>query len=283
MKRGNRLMLIVGVFLAAISFVAVLAFGGFGQAPAATPVPDVQVVVAAQDIALGAALTADQMTTGTMAPADAIDTYSQPSDLVGQVLRRPVKAGDAITHADFQTTVALPDVVSSLGSGMIAIAVPLSTVDSVGALVQSGDFVDVLLSMEDTDGLDPAVINNPSAYQTGSDGSQPPYLSIDEFVNKTTIKVVVQGVQVLGVIPKDTTNQGSDVTSNGTLVPDVTVILAVTPQQAEVVRYAQLDGHVSLALRAPADAGQPDVTTTGITLHELVDKWGVLPPQPVVP
>jgi pilus assembly protein CpaB len=276
-------MLIAGVVLAAISFIAVLAFGGFGQAPKSTPAADVQVVVANQDIALGSALTADQLATSTRPPAEAIDTYQSPNDVVGLVVRQPIHQGDVLTQSDFQSSVTLPQVVSSLGPGLRAIAVPLSTVDAVGALVQPGDFVDVLLSMEDTDGLNPAVINNPSAYQPSADGSQPPYLSIDQFVNKTTIKVVVQNVQVLGALPRDTTSQGSDVSSNGTLVPDVMVILAVTPQQAEVVRFAELDGHVSLMLRAPADAGAPDVVTTGITLHELVDKWGVLPPQPVVP
>jgi Flp pilus assembly protein CpaB len=61
------------------------------------------------------------------------------------------------------------------------------------------------------------------------------------------------------------------------------VVLAVTPQQAEVVRFAQLDGNVSLVLRAPDDAGAADTSTTGITLKWLVDNYGVLPPQPVTP
>jgi hypothetical protein len=77
------------------------------------------------------------------------------------------------------------------------------------------------------------------------------------------------------------------------------VILSVTAQQAEVLRYAQLQANpllnLSLVLRSPDDfidpvTGKPVppvvVQTTGITLKELVDKYGVLPPAiqtPVLP
>ena len=66
------------------------------------------------------------------------------------------------------------------------------------------------------------------------------------------------------------------------------MILAVNTQQAEVIKYAQLDGSISLVLRATKDfvdpvTGDPlppetivPVTTTGITLKTLVDDYGVL-------
>ena len=70
------------------------------------------------------------------------------------------------------------------------------------------------------------------------------------------------------------------------------MILAVTTQQAEVIKYAQLDGSISLVLRAtkdfvdpvtgdplPAGDHRPGVTTTGITLSKLVDDYGVLVPE----
>jgi len=68
------------------------------------------------------------------------------------------------------------------------------------------------------------------------------------------------------------------------------VILAVTPQQAEVIKWAQIDGQISLVLRSPKDftdangnpvSPQPD-TTTGVVLKTLIDNFGVLPPQ-VIP
>jgi Flp pilus assembly protein CpaB len=168
---------------------------------------------------------------------------------------------------------------------MRAIAIPLTKVNSVNALLQAGDYVDVLISMEDTDGLNPVVIANPTpaiGTSTGSDYN--PYTSIDQDVNNTSVKVVVQNVQVLAAIaaePATTTDQSNP--APPTAQPDMVVLLAVTPQQAEVVRFAQLDGNISLVLRAPADANAPAVDTTGITLKQLVDQYGVLPPAPVMP
>ena len=66
------------------------------------------------------------------------------------------------------------------------------------------------------------------------------------------------------------------------------VILAVSAQQAEVLKFAQMDGNVSLALRSLGDFVDPvtgaplpaeATVTTGITLKVLVDSYGVLPPE----
>jgi hypothetical protein len=77
------------------------------------------------------------------------------------------------------------------------------------------------------------------------------------------------------------------------------VILAVTAQQAEVIRYAQQMANplltLSLVLRSPDDFIDPETgeplapvlaETTGITLQSLIDTYGVLPPTiatPVLP
>ena len=66
------------------------------------------------------------------------------------------------------------------------------------------------------------------------------------------------------------------------------VLLSVTAQQAEVIKFAQIDGNISLVLRSPADFvdenGEPIVSlppgTTGIILKTLVDGgYGVLRPE----
>jgi Flp pilus assembly protein CpaB len=280
-KRPNRLMLIAGVVLAAISFVAVLAFGGFGQQQQAPVVPDVAVVVATTDLALGTTIAADQLSTVTRPLTEASDTYQHPEDVVGQVVRRSVAQGQALTPADFETDSNLPQVSASLASGLRAVAVPLDRVDSVGALLQPGDWVDVLLTLEDVDGLYPVVLENPSGFVVAPDGTvTPPYYTIDEFMNNTSVKVVVQKVQVLAALPPlaDPTDPAVD---PSVVQPDVIAVLAVTPQQAEVIRFAQLDGHVSLALRSPADYAAGDVATSGITLQQLVETYGVLPPAPI--
>jgi pilus assembly protein CpaB len=282
LKRANRLMLVVGVALAALSFVAVLALGGFGQSGGtADVVPDVPVVVAAVDLALGTQVTADQLTTTTKPQTEATGTFADPQQLVGKVVRSSVAQGAVLTNEDFNTGLNVPDLVNSLQPGLRAIAVPLSKVDSVAALIQPGDTVDVLLSLDDPDALNPIVVPNPVT-SAGSDGGAPaPYISLDDYLNNTSVKVVVQNVQVLTAIAAAPVDQ----TVNGpaTPEPDMVVLLAVTPQQAEIVRFAQLDGNISLVLRAPGDATAAAVDTTGITLRQLVDAYGVLPPAPVSP
>ena len=69
------------------------------------------------------------------------------------------------------------------------------------------------------------------------------------------------------------------------------VILAVTPQQAEIIKFAQLDSPLfSLVLRSAQDFIDPETqlpfengpipdATTGIILKTLVDTYGVLPPE----
>ncbi len=68
------------------------------------------------------------------------------------------------------------------------------------------------------------------------------------------------------------------------------MILSVTAQQAEIIKFVQMDGNVSLVLRSPEDfidptTGQPfpdgpvPDTTTGVILKTLVDTLGVLPPE----
>jgi Flp pilus assembly protein CpaB len=281
-KRANRLMLIFGVVLAAVSFVAVLAFGSLGQQQPPAPDPDVPVVVASQNLGLGTSLTAEMLATVSRAPADAVDTYQHPEELIGQVVRRAVAQGEAITDAAFQTGVTVPELVRSIQPGLRAVAVPLSKVDSVGGLIQAGDYVDVIMTIEDADGLNPVVVANPNALTPGIDGgATAPYIMLDEYLNNTTVKTVVQNVQVLAALPKEAAEPTNDVTPDGTLQPDIIAILALHPQDVEVVRFAQLDGNISLALRSPSDYAVGTVVTTGITLKQLVDLYGVLPPLPV--
>ncbi len=280
MKR-NRFMLIAGVLLAGVAFVAVLAFGNMGTAPVVAPPADVNVVIAAVDLTLGTQITADKLATQTRPQADASGTYQRPEELVGRIVRRTVAVGQAVTADDFDTT-ALAEIASSLQPGLRAIAVPLNKVDSVGMLLQPGDRVDALISMTDIDGLNPVVQPRPVTQPT-VDGSVPdPYILLDTYLNNTTVKIVVQNVQVLAVQPRSD-DQSDGAQTGGELEPDVVVILAVTAQQAEIVRYAELDGNISLVLRAPGDATTADEATTGITLKWLVDNYGVLPPAPVTP
>ena len=109
-----------------------------------------------------------------------------------------------------------------------------------------------------------------------------------------SVKDIIQNLEVLGTLtpPVTTTTTGQQqnqpAPSAGAPVgltgQQMIVILAVTAQQAEVIKYAQVnaadnaDTPISLILRAPADASAPPDKTSGIVLKTLLDQYGVLPP-----
>jgi pilus assembly protein CpaB len=277
LKRSNRLMLLLGVLLAVVAFGGVLMFGSRSGSGGPSAPQTVSVVTALQDVALGSTLTPAVLTTIDLPTADAIDTFRDPAQLAGLVVRRTVRAGTAFTSADFQSSaVNAIDVTSGLKPGQRAMAIPVDSLSGVGSLIQAGDFVDVMLAI--TDQPDPN--KAPVVGEFRDESGLPATKILDEWLNNTTIKVLVQNVQVLGtLLPATTTdpNSGQPTTAGGAIA-----ILSVTPDQAEMVRFAQLDGNLYLLLRAPSDATAPDVQTTGITLRELVDRHGVLPPRVII-
>ena len=117
----------------------------------------------------------------------------------------------------------------------------------------------------------------------------------------TSTKVLLQNMQVIGTLSPPSTTPAAAGTTGTTGAPGTgetataltgqqeLVILAVTPQQAEVIKFAQVDpgSSISLVLRSPKDylgasgaAVVPPVDkTTGIVLKTLIDQYGVLPPQ----
>jgi Flp pilus assembly protein CpaB len=104
-------------------------------------------------------------------------------------------------------------------------------------------------------------------------------------------------MQVLGTLlpppPAPAEGAEGEATDGGTALTgqQEILILGVTAQQAEVLRYAQTEAATySVALRSPADFRDPTTQepivptvaeTTGITLRTLVDEYQLLIPQVV--
>jgi pilus assembly protein CpaB len=286
LKRSNRLMLTLGVLLAVVAFGGVLLFGSSPSNgdPSKSAPAKVSVVVAAVDVPLGTVLDATYLTTIEVATADATDTYRDATQLTGKITRLAVTQGEPFTAADFASTVTTSgaDVASALKAGERAMAISVDSVSGVGSLIQAGDYVDVLMAIADQ----PEPPKAPVIVEF-KDTSGLPYSAVPhDIINETTIKVLVQNVQVLGIVtppPDPSASSTSTDASTGAPVSDIrTVIIGVTPQQAELVRFAMLDGSLSLVMRSPLDAAAPDVVTTGVTLRELVDAHGVLAPQLII-
>jgi Flp pilus assembly protein CpaB len=297
LKRSSRLIIIVGVILAVVAFAGIIWWGNHNATTstaggaAATVASTTQVVEAAANIPLGATITASQVTVKTVPVTSAApNAYSDPSQVVGRIARQPIISGDTITSADFASgnTAQGDQIVEALKSGYRAIAVEVDQTTGVGTLIQPGDRVDVVIALTIQEYLP-----QPS---TGPLSSQVPVALPAQPVS---VKDIVQNCEVLGTLtpPVTTTANGQTTTqaapSPGAAVSltnqPMIVILAVTAQQAEVIKYAQEEATsnaatgdanmpITLILRAPADASAPPDKTSGIVLKTLIDQYGVLPP-----
>jgi len=291
LKRSNRLILLIGILLAAVAFVGVVLLlgnqGGGGGGGEDTGRNETTIVVAAQDIPLGETLTDALVETDVVNVADApANAFTLESEVIGKTVTTDLKKGQLIDSNAFAVSTVNPDVARLLDPGKRAIAVSVSQVSGVGTLVRPGDRVDVVLAMQ--------AATNPIVVEGAPTREGQPLTTIrnfepvgDDSLNKTSVKVLVENLRVVGTLvpPPPTAEEGEAPATGGVPAYDPNeakaqlVLLEVTPQQAELIRFTQLDGNLSLVLRAPGDETAPPVTTTGITLRELVDNYGVLPPR----
>jgi Flp pilus assembly protein CpaB len=295
LKRSNRLILLIGVVLAIVAFVAIIFLfsngGGTASGPAAPPT-ELDSVLATVDIPLGMQVRSDMLEVKKIKVENrAVDVIGDPSLIVGQIVRTDVVKGAQMTQSMFATTGLGQNPARLLPIGLRAMAVQVDQVSSVGKLISVGDRVDAVVGW---------------GGGNCSTSREFPVFTIDKAtglpaavpgLTGNSTKLLLQNIQVVGALlplPAATTAQNAQPApapgSGGTALDNPTgemVILAVTAQQSEVVKFAQLDGCISLILRSPKDfvdaAGNPTEPpldkTTGVILKTLVDEYGVLPPQ----
>ncbi|MBF8290346.1 MAG: Flp pilus assembly protein CpaB [Chloroflexi bacterium] len=286
MKRSNRLILLIGVFLAAAAFVLVLILiggnggGGGGGGPTAPPTT-LATVVAARDIPLGVTVTTAMVATQEILIENRSNgAFGDVSQAIGQVVRQSIARGQQVTtfqFADLGSAARL-----ECPAGFTCIAVQVDQVSGVGTLIKSGDFVDMVAAVGTTDPKFP-IFDSDTIVRVPTGDYDP-----------TSVKVLLQGMQVVATLlpppPATETGVATPVPGSGTTSlngQQEIVILAVTPQQAEVIKFVQLDGSITLTLRSPKDfvdaSGNPIipeiVPTTGIILKNMVSLYGVLTPE----
>ena len=310
-KRSNRLLILVGVLLAFTGAIGamVIASGGSSNSsgpvaasPSATPEPKVQVVVASKDIAAGAQITPDMITTSQQVEsvvAAAGDTFRDPLTITGRITAGSIKKGQIVVGSrDLLTPGSMTDgqsISSTVASGMVAVTMEVDQVNGVGTLIVPGDRVDIILAV-----YVPQLGITMAQGASGGTGSQLTIASDKD----VTSKMLIQNRRVLGTLtpPLDATPavgasaapvaapvapvQSAQVVQNTSR--HMIVLVEVKPDEAEVIRWAQREEKtdpqnyidLSLALRSSQDNDAQDVTTPGITYRMLVDKYGVLPPDP---
>jgi len=278
LRRASRLVLLAGVFLAAITFIVIVLLfsnggpGSTGGPQASTPTT-ADVLVANVDIPLGTTITADMVSKQTVSvQAVLAGGFHDPSQIIGQPTTSAIAAGAQITASDFtQNANPHPDP----GKGNRAFAITVNELTGVGNLVRTGDHVDVLISQ------------NVTVVQKNPDGT---VATVPGVGNALTVKMplLLENIQVISVIDSAATApaaaaQGQQpaastapVLTGGTKL----LILSVTPAQAEVLLFARTSGTIDVVYRNSDDTDQ--VATDGVILKTLIDKYGVLPPTVIL-
>jgi len=278
LRRTSRLVLLAGIFLAALTFIVVIYIlgsgpggpGGAGTQP--TQATSRDVVVAAVDIPLGTVVTADMLGITNMS-VDIVKSgaFQDKSQVIGSKTVVSIAAGAQVTADQFNVNgpgAQHPDP----GDGMRAFAFSVNETTGVGDLVQIGDYVDVLIS------------ENVSVVQKNPDGT---VATVPGVGNALTVKMplLLEHIQVIGLISSTAAPAPAQGAPAASAPPVLTggsklLIVAVTPAQAEVLLFARTSGTLDVVYRSANDT--KTVATDGVILKTLIDKYGVLPPNVII-
>ena len=208
------------------------------------------VVIAAEDIAEGAALTPSKLSI-TQLPAAAVPTgaYSSTDSLISRVARIPIFKGEAIVPGRLAPEGTTAGIEVKITPGKRAMAVRIDDVAGISGLIQPNSRVDVLVTIAD---------------QTNTGRISKLFMS--------NMRVLSVGTNV---------QRGAD----GTPINAATATLEVDPDEAERLAVASREGSIQLVLRG---YGDPDsIKTTGArptdVLAQLRDSAAARATVPVRP
>src|SRR5688572_8943395 len=246
MKKQHRTLIVMAVA------VVTAAIGSYGvyRAVLSMPVREVEVasvnvVVAAQPLAMGTRLHANHLRVVAWPSRNQVTgAFTDPKELVDRGVISPIGENEPITKskvASLEAGAGLPPVIPE---GMRAISVRVNEVVGVAGFVVPGTIVDVLVTVRAAE-------------------------SQDEPMTRT----VVSKVQVLTA----GTKYDQDKSKNGEPIPTSVVTLAVIPEDAERIALASNEGKITLALRNPMDIEATD--TKGVKLAALMRGKN---PEPVI-
>jgi Flp pilus assembly protein CpaB len=277
-KRSNRLVILVGLLLAVLAFVAIVILLNSQDTPEEEVEVTETVLVANEDLDIGEPITPDKVREEAVDPEAVQGTpLRDTSEVSGQpaLFAIPQDAqvtAAAIGRSDAETVI---DVSSQLLAGEKAVSIQVDRLQGANFLVQPGDTIDVILTLQ-----------------------LPPTLNPDP-LSVRTVKTVLQDKRVVyvstdrSVVPEPQDTNGDGVIDENDQQPEqliedqVIVIFAGTSQDAEVVRYAQrtssefgdqVSAATSLVIRSDED---DDVIedTPGITIQELIEEYAIVIPE----
>jgi Flp pilus assembly protein CpaB len=299
LKRTSRVFLLGGIILAIIVFVLIiLLFSNGTTGPGGTsnppPVTQLDTVYATVDIPLGTQVTSDMVGSHKIdVTLRSLTAFNNINQVVGQIIRTQVTANTDLNASMFASSGIVASVTPLLDKGQRAMSVQVDQVTGAGTLIQTGDHVDVIVGF----GGSTAGSTCGAGFKLDNVDPKTGAITDGPALGGASIKMIVQSSKVVGTLLPPPPATAASNTASASAAPTGTslngqqeiVLLSVTAQQAEVIRYGQVDGCLSLVLRSPKDyvdgATPPNPVvppldpTTGVILKTLVDQYGVLPPQ----
>lgn len=253
------------------------------------PDPMVPIVVAQIDLPQGTLISPpDDFLSIEEVPASQYNTqlqFNNPEALRDMVTTTEIKAGDVIrSNAVRQAGLSqkIPESVEG-EPALKAFPIQVNTLSGVADLLQPGDFVDVVGSFR---------IDVTTLYSNGQGGVS------EKTSPETTTKVLLQDVEVLDVLkpavpaegeapaeqaaetPENTNMAGENTPANVLASGNWILVLAVTNEEAEVLRFSLNQGiNLTTVLRRAGDHDTED--TPGATLELLTEIYGLPKPRAI--
>lgn len=291
MKRSNRLVILVGVLLAVLAFVAIVILLNQRQGPEVAPEEVLTtVLVATEDIEIGDEVTPDKVEELEVPPeavqgtalADASIVAGQPA--LFRVPQGSQVSGEVIGLGN-DLAINLP---ALLNPGEKAIALQVDRVTGLDFLVKGGDTIDIVLTEQIT------VLQETEDSASNTDPEAPQrFEPVTGLTDQRTVKAILQDKRVLYVSatraqqqePQDTNGDGvvdeNDVQPDAPVIDAVIIVFAGTTQDAEVIKFAQNDvterGSLGVIVRNADDDALDN--TTGVTIDVLVTDYGLRLPD----
>ena len=264
MNVNRRGILFIGLGLIAAIAAGILVYslttslgqGVLENAPQATPVVQtLEIVVAAADIEPSTAITYSHVVTANW-PVNLIreDTITDTEEVVGQTARVKVFGGQPLLTTQFIEASGRTGVSAAIPAGKVLVAFPSTDILNSTGAVQTGDHVDILLTIP---------ISGTARLDAGSEpGSQ-----IGTGQRQIVSQATLQNVEVYNTgfwTPPGQATENAQARKVITFLGD--------HQEALILKFVKdSGGTIDLAVRSLAEAG--DVETDPVNLDYLVDLY----------
>jgi pilus assembly protein CpaB len=261
MSARQLIVLVVAAIAAIGALLLIRGMGARDQAPSAEsePIAGDQVLVAARNVAQGAALSPSDLAVALFPSSSVAPSFirlsAQPSaqaDMVGAVTRRAFAQGEPITAGAVIQPEGRGFMAAQLAPGFRAVAIEIDAETAAGGYIQPNDHVDVI------------VTTRVSARDGGSSG---------ERVNSD---IVLEDVRVLAL--GETTETQTSGEAPATIEAGVAV-LELSAEDARTLALADELGNISLALRgvqvetvgmrAPSSSRSLSQQSGGVRIHQF--------------